>query len=66
MLSLVFSLILAANGALYEDAAADRLIRDAVDGSYRLSLDQARTAAQGLQSRFPDHPAGYTIMAETY
>src|SRR5437773_4361886 len=66
MLSLVFALILASNGALYEDASADRLIRDAVESSYSLRLDQARTAARTLQMRFPDHPAGYTIMAETY
>lgn len=66
MMSLILALILAANGALYEDAVADRLIRDAVESSYNLRLDQARTAARALQSRFPDHPAGYTIMAETY
>jgi len=66
MLSLIFALILAGNGALYGEPAADRLIREAVDSSYALRLDQARTAARALQSGFPDHPAGYTIMAETY
>jgi len=66
MLNLVLALILAANGALYEDPAADRLIREAVEGSYALRLDQARNAARALQTRFPDHPAGFTIMAETY
>jgi hypothetical protein len=66
MLSLVFALILASNGALYEDASADRLIRDAVERSYGLRLNEARTAARTLQTQFPDHPAGYTIMAETY
>src|SRR5262245_38533332 len=66
MLTLVFALILALNGPLYEDASADRLIRNAVESSYSLRLDGARTAARSLQIQFPDHPAGYTIMAETY
>ena len=66
MLELIFTLIFAASGALYEDPAADRLIREAVESSYNLRLDQARAAARALQSRFPDHPAGFTIMAETY
>lgn len=66
MLNLILTLVLAGNGALYEDPAADRLIREAVESSYNLRLDQARTAARALQSKFPDHPAGYTIMAETY
>lgn len=66
MLCLILTLILAGNGALYEDAGADRLIREAVESTYSLRLDQARNAARALESRFPDHPAGYTIMAETY
>jgi hypothetical protein len=66
MVSLVFALIWATTGALYEDPAADRLIREAVESSYALNLNQARTAARALQTRFPDHPAGFTIMAETY
>jgi hypothetical protein len=66
MLSAFLSLIFVVSGALYEDPAADGLIREAVESSYALRLDQARTAAGALQSRFPDHPAGYTIAAETY
>jgi hypothetical protein len=66
MLGLVFALILASNGPLYEDVAADRLIRDAIDSSYTLRLDRARAAARSLQMQFPDHPAGFTIMAETF
>jgi hypothetical protein len=66
MLSLIFALILAGTGALYEDPAADRLIRDAVENSYALRLEQARTSARALQTRYPHHPAGFTIMAETY
>ena len=66
MLGLVFALILASNGPLYEDVAADRLIRDAIDSSYALRLDRARAAARSLQMQFPDHPAGFTIMAETF
>jgi len=66
MLSLIFALIPALIGPLYEDPSADRLIREAVESSYSLRLDRARAAANGLQMQFPDHPAGYTIMAETY
>jgi len=66
MVTLVFALILASNGPLYENAAADRLIQDAVESSYSLKLDRARSAARNLQMQFPDHPAGYTIFAETY
>ena len=33
---------------------------------YSLKLDRARSAARNLQMQFPDHPAGYTIFAETY
>ena len=66
MLQLIFALILAGNGALYDDPGADRLIREAMDSTYGLRLEQARNAARGLQTRFPDHPAGYTIMAETF
>ena len=47
----LFALLPAADGALYEDPGADRLIREAAESSYGLRLD---------------HPAGYTILAETY
>jgi hypothetical protein len=66
MLVPILTLILAANGPVYSDPAADNLIRQAVESSYSLQLDQARAAARDLQTRFPDHPAGYTILAETY
>ena len=66
MLNLIITFFLAGNGALSENPAADRLIREAVESSYRLHLEEARAAARALQSGFPDHPAGYTIMAETY
>jgi hypothetical protein len=66
MLSLVLTLALAASGPLYSDPAADPLIRQAVESSYDLKLREARAAARQLQDKFPDHPAGYTIMAETY
>jgi hypothetical protein len=66
MFTLVLTYLLAAATPLYSDPAADRLIREAVESSYNLQLDKSRAAAKELQNRFPDHPAGYTIMAETY
>jgi hypothetical protein len=66
MLRFFLTLVFAASNGLYEDPAADRLIREAVDSSYHLRLNNARTAARALQTKFPGHPAGYTIMAETY
>jgi hypothetical protein len=58
--------LLATGNALYEDAEADRLIRNASDATYHLRLDEARTAAQELQQKYGDHPAGFLIVAETY
>src|SRR5262245_27855249 len=52
--------------ALYEDAVADRLVRTATEATYQLRLDDARTAARQLQEKYPEHPAGFLIMAETY
>jgi predicted Zn-dependent protease len=66
MLGLVLTVLLAANGALYEDPVADGLIRKAMDATYHLELDQARSAAQKLQELYPDHPAGFLITAESY
>jgi tetratricopeptide (TPR) repeat protein len=60
------TLLLTVGTALYDDPAADRMIRTAMDGMYHLRLDEARTSARALQQRFPDHPAGFLIMAETY
>jgi len=59
-------LLLAAGNALYEDPAADRLIRTATETTYQYRLTEARSAARELQDRYPDHPAGFLIMAETY
>src|SRR5262245_6571828 len=66
MFSWLLALTLVAGNALYEDPVGDRLIRHASDSTYRLQLDKARSAARELQQRFPDHPAGFLIMAETY
>ena len=71
MLSLILSIFLTANSLqtqpfLYQDAAADRLIRQTMESSYNLRLPEARSTAQALQTRYPDHPAGFTMMAETY
>ena len=62
----ILTLLLSADGPLYDDRTADGLIRQATESSYNMHLDQARAAARDLQTKFPDHPAGYTIMAETY
>jgi hypothetical protein len=52
--------------ALYEDDNADRLIRSATESTYMLHLADARAAARELQRKYPDHPAGFLIEAETY
>jgi hypothetical protein len=66
MLGSVLTILLFVTKALYDDPAADRLIRTATDATYHLHLSEARTAARDLQQRYPDHPAGFLIMAETY
>ncbi len=52
--------------ALYEDHFADSVIRSAMESTYMLHLSQARSGAQELQRRYPGHPAGFLIEAETY
>jgi putative flippase GtrA len=52
--------------ALYEDDNADRLIRSATESTYMLHLGDARSAARELQRKYPAHPAGFLIEAETY
>src|SRR5262252_5995278 len=52
--------------ALYDDSAADALVRSAMESSYALNLNEARAAARELQEKYPDHPAGFLIDAETY
>jgi hypothetical protein len=66
MFGCVVALLLASAPALYDDPVADRLIRTASDATYHLRLTQARAAAHELQERYPDHPAGFLIDAETY
>jgi hypothetical protein len=66
MLSFVLSLLFSAETFLYNDAAADRLIRQTMQSSYSLQLAEARAAANSLKEKYPDHPAGYTLFAETY
>jgi hypothetical protein len=66
MLSSVLVLLLATGNALYDDPVADRLIRTATETTYQLRLNEARAAARELQERYPDHPAGFLIMTETY
>ena len=61
-----FLTLLVAASALYEDQLADRLIRAATEATYHMQLNQAREAAGELQRRYPDHPAGFLIAAETY
>ena len=66
MFGYLFTFLLATGIALYEDPAADRLIRAASEATYHLRLADARAAARELQEKYPDHPAGFLIMAETY
>src|SRR5215510_3316541 len=66
MFGCVLTILLAIGPALYDDPAADRLIRIAMDATYHMRLNDARTAALELQKRYADHPAGFLIMAETY
>jgi hypothetical protein len=66
MFGCVLTILLAAGNALYDDPAADRLIRNAMDATYHLRLNEARAAALELQKRYPDHPGGFLIAAETY
>jgi len=51
---------------IYEDPIADQTIRRASHATYSLDLAEARKNARSLQSRYPDHPAGYLLEAETY
>src|SRR5438105_2241890 len=66
MLPIILTILLAGSNALYDDPVADRLVRTAQESSYMLHLDDARATARELQQRYPDHPAGFVIMAETY
>lgn len=66
MFGLVLALLFGLDGPLYDDPAADRLVRQAMQTTYDLQLDEARGFARTLESRFPDHPAGFTLYAETY
>jgi hypothetical protein len=52
--------------ALFDDPAAESLVRKALEATYALRLDEARMAAQELETRYPDHPAGFVLLAETY
>lgn len=51
---------------LYQDPATDKAIRSALDATYNMELAAARKVTQGLQSKYPDHPVGYLMEAETY
>jgi hypothetical protein len=66
MFACLVTLLLVAGNALYDDPEADRLLRTATDATYHLRLSEARAAARELQQRYPDHPAGFLIQAETY
>jgi hypothetical protein len=66
MLGFFLSILLFANNFIYNDASADRLIRQSMQSTYTLQLVEARSAANSLKEKYPDHPAGYTLLAETY
>ncbi len=64
--SLLFSILTGVDGFLYEDPSADELIRGTMEATYSLQLEQARAGARMLEERYPNHPVGFTLMAETY
>ena len=74
MLKLLLTLTLVAAPAppvaapffIYEDPAADKAIRHAIQATYALDIVEARKTARGLQRSHPDHPVGYVLDAETY
>ncbi len=66
MLGFLLTIALATGGPLHDDPVADGLIRKAIEATYNLHLNEARAAARELQMRYPDHPAGFLIAAETY
>ena len=70
MLKLLVALMVAAPAAapsfIYEDPVADQAIRRATHATYSLDLAEARRAARSLQTRYPDHPAGFLLETETY
>src|SRR5215475_14250012 len=66
MLGSALSILLLVGNALFEDPVADRLVRTATEATYHLRLDDARAGARELQQKYPEHPAGFLIMAETY
>src|SRR6267143_7020041 len=66
MLGFALTILLLSTPDLYEDTAADKLIRSATQSTYMLQLGEARAAARELQRKYPDHPAGFLIEAETY
>src|SRR5262245_10813549 len=66
MLALIVSFFFQASGFIYQDSTADSLIRRTMEASYDLRIADARASAKELEKRFPDHPVGYTLFAETY
>ena len=66
MFGLIIAFLVAGAGPLYDNPVADQLIRRAMEATYNLELTAARERARALQSQFPDHPAGFTMAAETY
>jgi hypothetical protein len=58
--------LLAFEGPLYDNPAADQLIRRAMVATYNLELNDARAIARTLQTQHPNHPAGFTLAAETF
>ncbi len=66
MFAFIVSLLFQSTGFIYQDSHADALIRGAMQASYELRIADARAAAKELEELYPDHPAGFTLMAETY
>jgi hypothetical protein len=63
---LSLSLLLLMDPPLYENPAADQMIRQTMEATYNLRLVEARRIAENIKQQFPGHPAGYALAAETY
>ncbi len=66
MFAFIVSLLFQSTGFIYQDSHADALIRGAMQASYELRIADSRAGAKELEELYPDHPAGFTLTAETY
>jgi hypothetical protein len=65
LLPTIFAVLLAQT-FLYNEPAADELIRAAMHANYELNFDESGELTRRLQTMYPDHPVGYLLEAERY